>query len=73
MSEYLPYEKFEWVKNVDELDVMSINKKSDVAYLLEIDLEYPNELHELHLLQRSLLFIMICYRPIVKTLLMNMT
>ena len=27
MSEYLPYEKFEWVKNVDELDVMSINKK----------------------------------------------
>ena len=27
---------------------MSINKKSDVGYLLEIDLEYPNELHELH-------------------------
>ena len=27
MSEYLTYEKFEWVKNVDELDVMSINKK----------------------------------------------
>ena len=27
MSEYLSYEKFEWVKNVDELDVMSINKK----------------------------------------------
>ena len=45
MSEYLPYEKFEWVKNVDELHVMSINKKSD---FLEIDLEYPNELHELH-------------------------
>ena len=48
MSEYLPYEKFEWVKNVDELDVMSINKKSDVGYFLEVDLEYPNELHELH-------------------------
>ena len=43
MSEYLPYEKFEWVKNVDELDVMSINKKSDVGYFLEVDLEYPNE------------------------------
>ena len=27
MSKYLPYEKFEGVKNVDELDVMSINKK----------------------------------------------
>ena len=48
ISEYLPHEKFEWVKNVDELDVMSINKKSDVGYFLEVDLEYPNELHELH-------------------------
>ena len=27
MSEYLPYEEFEWLKNVDELDVMSIDKK----------------------------------------------
>ena len=48
MSEYLPYEKFEWVKNVDGLDVISINKKSDVGYFLEVDLEYPNELHELN-------------------------
>ena len=48
MSEYLPYGKFEWVENVDELDVTSINKKRDVGYLLEVDLEYPNELHELH-------------------------
>ena len=47
-SEYLPYEKFGWVKNVDELDLTSINKKSDVGYFLEVDLEYPNELHELH-------------------------
>ena len=27
MSEYLPYSKSESLKNVDELDVMSINKK----------------------------------------------
>ena len=27
MSEYLPYKKLELVKNVDEPDVMSINKK----------------------------------------------
>ena len=45
MREYLPYEKFECVKNVDELDVMSINKKSDVGYFLEVDLEYPDELY----------------------------
>ena len=35
-------------KNVNELDVMSINKKSDVGYILEVDLKYPKELHELH-------------------------
>ena len=27
---------------------MSINKKSDAGYLLEVDLKYPNELHELY-------------------------
>ena len=26
MSEYLPYEKFKWLENIDELDVMSINE-----------------------------------------------
>ena len=26
---------------------MSIDKKSDVGYILEVDLKYPNELHEL--------------------------
>ena len=28
MSEYLPYEGFKWLKNVDQSDVMSIDKKS---------------------------------------------
>ena len=27
---------------------MSINEKSDVGYILEVDPEYPNKLHELH-------------------------
>ena len=47
-DEYLPYREFEWLKNVEELDVMSINEKSDTGYFLEVDLKYPNELHELH-------------------------
>ena len=48
MSEYLPYSEFEWLKNVDSFDVMSIDEKSDVGYILKVDLKYPNELHELH-------------------------
>ena len=48
MSEYLPYEEFQWLKNVDEFDVMSISEKSLTGYLLEVDLGYSDELHELH-------------------------
>ena len=48
MSEHLPYGEFEWLKNVDEFDAMSISEKSSTGYILEIDLEYPDELHELH-------------------------
>ena len=45
MSEYLPYSEFKWLKNID---VMSVNKKSDIGYILENDLKSPNKLHELH-------------------------
>ena len=48
MSKYFPYGEFKWVKNVDELDIMSINEKIDVGYILEVDLKYPDKLHELH-------------------------
>ena len=48
MSEYLPYEGFEWLKNIDEFDMMSISKKCLIEYLLESDLKHPDELHELH-------------------------
>ena len=49
MSEYLPYGEFEWLRSVDELDIMSINEKSDVRYILEVNLKYPKELHKLHI------------------------
>ena len=48
MSEYLPYDEFKWLKNIDELDVMSISGKSEIGYFLEVYLEYPDILHELH-------------------------
>ena len=39
---------FKWLKNVDKFDVMSVSEKSPMGYFLEIDLEYPDTLHELH-------------------------
>ena len=43
-SEYLPYGEFKCLKDVDELDVMSINEKSEIGYFLEVDLEYLDKL-----------------------------
>ena len=48
MIEYLSFEGFKWLKNIDEFDVMLINEKSPVGYLLEVDLQHPDKLHELH-------------------------
>ena len=48
MKEYLPYGGFKWLKNADGFDVMSISEKSLIGYFLKVDLEYPDELHELH-------------------------
>ena len=45
MSEYFPHEGFKWLKNID---VMSVSEKSLIGYFLEVDLQYPDELHELH-------------------------
>ena len=47
MSGYLPYGGFKWLKNVNKFDVNSIIEKSPTGYILEVDLEYPDKLHEL--------------------------
>ena len=48
MSQYLPYGGFKCLKNVDNFDVNSTSEKSPIGYILEADLEYPDELHELY-------------------------
>ena len=48
MNDYLPYGGFKWLKNVDNFDVNSIRENSSTRYVLEVDLEYPDELHVLH-------------------------
>ena len=48
MSEYLLYGEFNWLKNVRSFDVMSIIEETLTEYFRKVDLEYPDELHELH-------------------------
>ena len=48
MIEYLPYGGFKWLKNVDEFDVVSVSEKRPIGYFFEVDLQYPDELDELH-------------------------
>ena len=50
MSQYLPYSGFKWLnqKEIDEFCLNSFECNSIDGYILEVDLEYPDELHELH-------------------------
>ena len=36
------------VKNVDSFDLNSLSKKIPIEYILEVDVEYPDELHVSH-------------------------
>ena len=50
MSQYLPYANFKWVKNIDKIEqkLMQIKKDSPTGYILEVHLQYPQELHDIH-------------------------
>ena len=49
MSQYLPYDEFKWLnqKEINRFDVTSIEENSWNGYILEADLKYLDELHEL--------------------------
>ena len=54
MSEYLPIGDFKWFnceeKSVSEIEniILNIPDNNEKGYFLEVDLEYPKELHDLH-------------------------
>ncbi|CAL1294548.1 unnamed protein product [Larinioides sclopetarius] len=49
MVESLPYGGFEWISADVSLDwIQSIPQDSSEGYIFEVDLEYPQELHDLH-------------------------
>ena len=48
MSEKMPYKDFKWinVESAPPLEKMLLDE--DLGYILEVDLEYPSKLHDLH-------------------------
>ncbi|XP_051162388.1 uncharacterized protein LOC127282258 [Leptopilina boulardi] len=48
MVQALPYGGFEWVKNIDNTFNFNIPDDSPFGYILEVDLDYPHELHNSH-------------------------
>ena len=50
MSEYLPYGCYKWVKVNNEVVNRILNKSDNSlhGYFLEVDLEYPEKLHDFH-------------------------
>ena len=50
MSQYLPTGRFRWMtqKQIDKIDLAKYKEDSDKGIILEVDLEYPEELHNQH-------------------------
>ena len=44
MSEKLSVNNFEWIEDT----IKNYNDKKDKGYFLEVDVQYPEKLHELH-------------------------
>ena len=51
MSQKLLVNKFEWIEDTflfNKHFIKNYNEESDEAYFLEVDVQYPEKLHELH-------------------------
>ena len=60
MCQPLPYAVFRWVDDVDNFNVMNVALDSPTDYVLEVDLEYPQHLHDAH---SDLPFYPTCEKP----------
>ena len=50
MSQPLPTHDFAWLteNEIEDLNVLNVADSSEEGFILEVDLEYPAELHNLH-------------------------
>ena len=51
MSQKLPVNGFEWVKNLSQFNesfIRNYDENSDICYFLEVDIDYSEKLFNLH-------------------------
>ena len=51
MPQKLPVNNFEWIKDTSQFNedfIKKYNEESDEGYFFEVDVQYPEKLHELH-------------------------
>ena len=50
MTQPLPISDFQWMseQEMEDMNVTSVADDADIGYILEVNLEYPPELHDLH-------------------------
>ena len=50
MTQYSPYSGFKWLnlREISDLCLDSMSENSSIGYIVEVVLEYPSELHDLH-------------------------
>ena len=51
MSKPLPVNGFDWMEDLSKIDedfIKNYDKDSDKGYILDVDVEYPKDLHDLH-------------------------
>ena len=52
MSQKLPVNNFEWIKDTSQFNkdfIKKYNEESDDGYFLGVDVQYPERLHEFHI------------------------
>ena len=47
MSQLLPMKNFKWI-SPNQVDILNVPIDSRIGYILEVDLDYPEELHDKH-------------------------
>ena len=71
MTQYLTCSDFKWMNenSINKFNIDLVKENSQYGYILEVDLEYPNKLHDQHNHYKS---IILCHQNIVVTLLIIM-